>query len=218
MIRACETAGVKLGVAFYRHFYPVIHRIKQILASGELGKTVLVQINSFTRYDMKPDEPKYWMFEKEKSGGGPMISGGCHRLEIFMNLLGPITNTVSVLENVVVKRAVEDTGVAVFRFESGPMAVLSMSQSIRESNDTFYLFGSEGSVHAPVLGSGEIGIKKGPKGNEETREFHPPHANSHLPMIDSYCRSVLKGEDPVVDGKLGLEVQKVMDAVYTSNV
>src|SRR5215468_2493764 len=37
MIAACRKHHVKLGVAYYRHFYPVVARIKDIIRSGEIG-------------------------------------------------------------------------------------------------------------------------------------------------------------------------------------
>src|SRR5262245_51704570 len=47
MISACSANNVKLGIAYYRHFYPVIQRIKDVIKSGEIGTPVLVQMNSF---------------------------------------------------------------------------------------------------------------------------------------------------------------------------
>src|SRR5436190_15765569 len=47
MIAACRARGVRLGVAYYRHFYPVLARIKEILASGEIGSPVFAQMNAF---------------------------------------------------------------------------------------------------------------------------------------------------------------------------
>ena len=44
MIAACRAANVKLGIAYYRHFYPVIDRIKTVIGSGEIGKPVLAQL------------------------------------------------------------------------------------------------------------------------------------------------------------------------------
>ena len=34
---ACRSSNVKLGVAYYRHFYPVVRRVKELIDSGELG-------------------------------------------------------------------------------------------------------------------------------------------------------------------------------------
>ncbi|HEY6403168.1 MAG TPA: Gfo/Idh/MocA family oxidoreductase, partial [Blastocatellia bacterium] len=50
MIAACEVEGVALGVAYYRRFYPAIRRVKEIVASGEIGKPVIAQINAFERF------------------------------------------------------------------------------------------------------------------------------------------------------------------------
>src|SRR2546427_10832855 len=44
MMAACRANNVKLGVAYYRHFYPVIGRIKKVMASGEIGDVVFAQI------------------------------------------------------------------------------------------------------------------------------------------------------------------------------
>src|SRR4030095_4640821 len=37
MIAACRANSVKLGVAYYRHFYPVIARIRSVIEWGELA-------------------------------------------------------------------------------------------------------------------------------------------------------------------------------------
>ena len=35
MIAACRGNGVRLGIAYYRHFYPLVARIKEILKAGD---------------------------------------------------------------------------------------------------------------------------------------------------------------------------------------
>ena len=37
MLAACRASGVTLGIAYYRRFYPAVVRVKQIIASGEIG-------------------------------------------------------------------------------------------------------------------------------------------------------------------------------------
>src|SRR6266851_4797038 len=82
MIAACRANNVKLGVAYYRHFYPVVARVKNIIATGEIGEAVLVQINAFEWFNPQPDHPRYWLMQKSRAGGGPMFDFGCHRLEV----------------------------------------------------------------------------------------------------------------------------------------
>src|SRR6185369_8026740 len=38
MIAACQANNVKLGIAYYRRFYPAVKRAKEIINSGEIGK------------------------------------------------------------------------------------------------------------------------------------------------------------------------------------
>ena len=47
MIDACRSSDVRLGVAYYRHFYPVVRRMKELIDSGELGVPVVVQVNAW---------------------------------------------------------------------------------------------------------------------------------------------------------------------------
>ncbi|MFC1570022.1 Gfo/Idh/MocA family protein, partial [bacterium] len=76
MIDACQKNNVKLGVAYYRHHYPVIQRAKAIIDQGLIGDVMIFQMNAFSQFDRQPGEPRYWLLEKEKSGGGPMMDFG----------------------------------------------------------------------------------------------------------------------------------------------
>jgi predicted dehydrogenase len=211
MIAACEGSGVKLGIAYYRHFYPVLHRVKQILASGEIGRPVLAQINAFERFNPQPDDARHWFVSKAQAGGGPMMDFGCHRIEVLLNLLGPIRRTISAAGNVLFDREVEDTAIAVFEFESKARGVLSVTHAAMESRDTFDLFGSEGSIHISVLNHGEMRVTTRAG---ERRESHPPHANLHQPLIEDFARAVLDGRDPAVGGDIGRDVARIVAAIY----
>ena len=51
-----------------------------------------------------------------------MMDFGCHRLEILLNLFGPIERTTSAIGRALFGREVEDTCVASLEFESGAQA------------------------------------------------------------------------------------------------
>ena len=212
MIAACQANGVQLGIAYYRHFYPVLLRVKEIMASGEIGKPVLAQINAFERFNPQPGEDRYWLLEKAKAGGGPMMDFGCHRIEMLLNLFGLIRQTKSVLGRTLFEREVEDNCIASFQFEqTGMQAVLTVSHAAFESQDTVSIFGSEGSLHIPVLNRGELRIKTA---EGERTEQHPPHANIHLPLIEDFTLAVLNHCEPKVGGAIGREVARIGEAIY----
>jgi predicted dehydrogenase len=212
MIAACQANGVKLGVAYYRHFYPVIERVKQIIASGEIGDAVLVQINAFERFNPPPDHPRSWLMKREQSGGGPMFDFGCHRLEVLINIFGPIRHVTSMTANVVFDREVEDTAAALLQFDDGPCATLAVTHGAIEPRDTFDVFGTAGSIHVAELNRGDARITT--TGGERL-ESHPPADNLHRPLIEDFVEAVSMGREPAVNGGIGRVVAEVEEEIYS---
>ena len=211
MIAACRANAVKLGVAYYRHFYPIIQRSKEIIAAGEIGQIVMVQVNAFEYLDLPPEHPRYWFLRKELSGGGPMFDFGCHRVEVLLNLLGPIKRTLGVTCNVLFEREVEDTATALFQFQRGGRGILTVTHAAFEFQDTLDIFGSLGSIHIPVLNRSTLIVNTA---RGERKEEHPAHANFHVPLIDDFVHAVLENREPQVPGEIGREVAKIEDEIY----
>jgi len=211
MVRAAEKSGVKLGVAYYRRFYPVLRRLKELLAEGAIGAPVLVQADAFEAFDPGPEHPRRWFVDKSQSGGGPMFDFGCHRLEVFVNLFGLATEIRGLTAQVALARSVEDTAVAVLRFENGPVATLRVTHATSLPKDVLEIHGRTGSIHIPRLNGPDLLIRA--NGNE-VLERHPPFENLHQPLVDQFVRAVLEDEAPEVDGRVGLEVNRILAAVY----
>lgn len=211
MIAACGSSNVKLGIAYYRRFYPVIERIRQALRENEIGKPVFAQINTFEAFNPGPDHPRRWFVEKAKSGGGPMMDFGCHRLEILLDLFGKATSIESLNANVAFDREVEDTSATLIQFDSGTCASLVVTHAAQESQDTLDIFGTKGSIHISSLNSGEIRIANG---SESKTEKHPPSANFHSPLIEDFADAILNDRDPLISGETGREVAAIEDSIY----
>ncbi len=212
MIAACRASGVKLGIAYYRHFYPAVARIKEILASGEIGRPVVAQINAFERFDPVPDDPRYWFVKAAHAGGGPMMDFGCHRLEVLLNLFGPVRSVTGITAKIVFVREVEDTAVATACFEQGPCATVTVTHGAAEAQDTLDLFGTEGSIHIMKLNTGVMRITTAAGAREEA---HPPAANLHAPLVEDFVHAVSTGGEPSVTGEIGRTVAALEDAIYS---
>jgi predicted dehydrogenase len=211
MLAACRANNVKLGIAYYRHFYPVIERIKQIIAAGEIGKPVVAQMNAFEYFDPSPDNPRRWLLEKGKSGGGPMMDFGCHRLEVLTNLFGSVSQLKSIVTSQNFGREVEDTGCVILQFEGGLCANLAVTHAAHEPQDTLDIFCQKGSIHVPVLNQGKILVRT-EKG--ERRESHSPHANIHQPLIADFTEAVLQDREPLVNGRTGKLIAALEERIY----
>jgi predicted dehydrogenase len=212
MIAACEANGVKLGIAYYRRFYPVLARVRELLSSAEIGRPTIAQINSFEYVDMAPDDPRHWFLEKAKNGGGPMMDFGCHRLEVLTNLFGSVRSIKSTVANVQWKeREVEDTAVATIEFENGPVATVTVTHGAMEPQDTVDIFGPLGSIHIPVLNRGDIRIVSA---DGERTESHPASANTDEPLLADFTDAVLNDRAPTVGRDTGREIARLIDAIY----
>lgn len=214
MIAARRANDVTLGVAYYRHFYPVVDRIKAVLESGEIGTPVLVQINAFEWFDPPPGHPRSWLLKKAIAGGGPMFDFGCHRIEVLLNIFGPVRQVSSLVTNVLFNsevREVEDTAAALFQFESATCGTLTVTHAAREPQDTLDVFGSGGSIHVPVLNEGNMRVLSD---KNERFESHPPAANLHAPLIEDFAAAVLTKSEPLVTGEAGRMVASIEAEIY----
>src|SRR2546423_7426828 len=200
MIAACRANKVKLGVAYYRHFYPVIERVKEIVQAGEIGEPVLAQINAFESFNPPKDHPRYWLLERDRSGGGPMFDFGCHRIEVLTNILGTISEVRALTANVLFERKVEDTAIALFQFERGACGVLSVTHAAGEPQDTLDIFGSLGSIHVSNLNEGTMKVTSDAG---ERVEIHSPDANLHAPLIRDFVAAVVGGRGTSGRGESG---------------
>jgi len=211
MIAACRASGVQLGVAYYRRFYPVVVRIRDILNSGEIGEPVVLQMTAFEPFDPRPGDARAWLVDRSQSGGGPMADFGCHRLEVMLHLLGPVTRVSGLSARVALARDVEDTAAALLQFERGTCATLVVTHAAAARRDTFALFGTRGSIRAPSLNAGDI-LVTGPWG--ERHESHPPPENVHTPLVEEFVDAVQSGREPAVHGAIGRAVAVVLSEVY----
>jgi predicted dehydrogenase len=213
MVDAAHQHGVHLGVSYYRHFFPVVQRMKKILSSGQIGKVMQVRIDAAETPLFSEDHPRYWIFEKDKAGGGCLMDFGCHRIEVLLHLLGEIDTVKAATAKVYDRHDVEDVATLLLAFANGAHGVLSVMRGGIENRDTVTILGTKGSVRVNTLSQGVITVVTADGSQTETLA---PHDNFHLPMIEAFTRSLLEGIPPEVDGRVGLRVQQIVDEAYRS--
>jgi predicted dehydrogenase len=141
-----------------------------------------------------------------------MADFGCHRIEVLLDLLGPIARARGFAANVrFMDREVEDTCTAHLDFRSGAQAVVTVTHAASERRDCLSIFGTEGSAHVDELNLGLLRIVS-PHGVDE--ESHSPHANLHQPLVEDFLAAIGENREPAVTGRIGLEVARVIEAIY----
>jgi predicted dehydrogenase len=214
MLAACRSNGVRLGIAYYRRFYPIVTRVKHLIESGEIGTPVYAQMMAFEPFQARPGEPRAWLLDRSEAGGGPMADFGCHRIEVLMHLFGPVRRVTSIVSTALLERDVEDTAAALLQFEPGTTATLAVTHAAAERQDTLDLFATRGSIRIASLNSGNMIVRIG---DVERAESHPPARNLHQPLVDDFVDAVRTGRAPLVDGQVGRAVAAIQDAIYADS-
>ena len=138
---------------------------------------------------------------------------GCHRIEVLLNIMGPVSKVLGSNGSLVTDWNVEDTSISLFEFQSESRGMLSVSRAIEEPQDSLDIFASAGSIHVPVLNKGTMTVYTAAG---ERTEKHPPHANLHLPYIRAVSEAFLENREPPVPGETGLKVAEIIEEIYAS--
>lgn len=112
LVDSARSNGVTLGVGHVERFNPVILGLKDVLLSGEIGRTLQVSIR---RIGPRPDRDR---------GAGVFLDLATHDVDIVRYLTGSEVNTVASLSaNIDVSRY-EDLGAALLGMSDGSMAII----------------------------------------------------------------------------------------------
>lgn len=192
-VKVAEEAGRTFGVAYYRRTYPKVHRAKQLLASGAIGKPVLAELTSHGWFD-ENESARNWLIDPAKAGGGPLYDIASHRIDVLNFFFGQPLRVSGHLSNAVHHYAVEDNATVMIDYAEGVRGIVDVRWHSKVKRDECRIRGTEGEMELSPLNGPELVY---PQGREQAREDLPPHANLHYPMIENFVDAVL-GKTPLL--------------------
>jgi predicted dehydrogenase len=213
MIDACRAHGVTLGIAYYRGFFPVVRRVQEVLASREIGRPLIAHVLLYSPFDAAIDDPRGWLGDRDRAGGGPMMDMGCHRIEMLLRLFGPVSDVTGWVGRLRIHRDIDDTATALLQFQSGVHATLSVSWAPSEKRDSVEIFATTGTISIPALGAGTMIVRNAAG---QRTEHHPSNPNHHQPLVDDFVHAVGDHRPPLVTAEIGLEVNRIEAAIYAN--
>lgn len=216
MVEACERNGVKLGVAYYRRFYPIVRRMEELIRTGIIGRPLSISAATSTAFAIQPGQDGYWRVLPDQGGGGALMDIGSHRLNLFLHLFGEVVGVKAFCDTVAADYASEDIATLVLRFESGAHGVLQCHFGTATGIDSFSVMGTEGRMSADPLNGAELEVRSVhlPTKGQLQVEHHPPPSNLHAPLIADFVAAILEDRAPTVSGAEGLLTNAVMEAAY----
>lgn len=209
-IDTCRAEGVLFMEAFMYQFHPQYQRIREIMASGQIGEPRLIR-SAFTFPLSNRDDIRF----SQALAGGSLMDVGCYCIHSARLLFGE--EPVSVLASAEMENNVDTTVTGVLNFSGGRMASFDASFSVA-SRQLMEIVGTEGVilVERPWKAEGQVAkLSVGP-----TRGYGNGYVTETLPLVSAYqleveafCQAV-KGQQPLpVDPENAYRNMLVIDAV-----
>jgi predicted dehydrogenase len=118
---AVARAGVNSMAGFVLRFNPAVRTLKSLLEQRAIGELFYLEVDYW--HGIGPSHHAWGLHSKRKTGGGAMLLGGCHALDLIRFFAGSEVAEVSAFANNTRGRFEYDANVAaVMKLESGAIA------------------------------------------------------------------------------------------------
>ena len=143
---AVQKSGVKFMMAHQMRRDPANIAMKELIESGVLGKIGLLRrrhcINVLFN-EAFVTGPSRWHIDPVKNMG-MFMDDASHATDFIYWMLGKPNSVIAEIDNVLTDVAPDDSGVAVYRFPSGEMAILINTSVTLAGENTTEIYGDQG--------------------------------------------------------------------------
>jgi predicted dehydrogenase len=159
MAERAEKLGRKHFVPFTFRFFPAALYMKEIIASGFVGRPYHVNVRFYVSGWGDPQGPMRWQFEKEQAGSGVLSNLGSHVVHLVQWWLGDLRHVCAMTTTAVKERALadgsgrvpaqlDDTCALLAKLEDGSPVVFDISSValVQRVNLEIGIFGSDGTL------------------------------------------------------------------------
>ena len=230
MMDASKSANKKIYYCENNIYSPAFNKAKEIIDEGGLGE---IYMGSGKEQHSGPHSS--WFYKRDKAGGGSLIDLGIHDIACLVWFLGYDvkevfcqTKTLYPHREKFGKCEVEDNALGILYFENDAQVVIEESWTSPGGYDIRYeLFGTEGQIKVAPTFSNLISVysEKGysyaveKAGTTKGWTFPVPAefwTFGYPQEIRHFIDCIFKDKPAFTDGKFGLKILKVVEAMYKS--
>jgi predicted dehydrogenase len=224
IVAACDEAGIVLVTMLSRLYEPWAIRIRDIVASGELGTLICLKIwhahGLATRYcdaDGAGYLPDGHGFLSRRDGGGGAYIDMCHPQYLTPFLLGGMpASAYARMSSVSGRGDVEDNAVVVLDYPQGPYVVLEEGWASAPTTTYIEVQGTEGTcLYRDDRGDASRGFFCVRGGGDPTFRDLPLETATDSPL-DEWIRHIRAGTRPDDNIERTLQLSQLNEAAYLS--
>jgi myo-inositol 2-dehydrogenase/D-chiro-inositol 1-dehydrogenase len=199
-LAAVERAGVKLQIGFNRRFDPNFRRVRQVIATGQIGEPHLLRITS---RDPAPPPIEY-----VKVSGGIFLDMTIHDFDMARFLIGAEVESIYAAGGVLVDPAIGeagdvDTALVTLHFANGALGAIDNSrQAVYGYDQRVEVFGSAGCVTADNDYPNTARISDAQRVHRDLplNFFMERYTESYVAEIEAFVDCILHDTPPTVTG------------------
>lgn len=219
LVELAKRNDTPLLVGHHRRHNSVVKAARELLKKGEIGRLLAVNVLWAVK---KPDDYFDVSWRREK-GAGPVLINLIHEIDLLRHLCGEIETVSAIVSSEGRGNSVEDTVVAMLRFNSGAIGTITASDAspapwswdsttgenpliYQGRENAFRFLGSKGSLEFPDLFIWRYVDQENPGWlapiSRESRVIQQNEA--YIAQLDHFCRVIRREELPLIDGNDGL--------------
>jgi predicted dehydrogenase len=215
MIAAADRAGVILMVCHDRRYHPLFAKIKELLDGGAIGRPLCLRLDHNQRVQLSPE---HWIFQKERLGGGAIMSCLVHQFDLIRWFGGDVARVGCLSLTMPERMEGEVIGVVPLRFASGAVGDAVINWNVQTRNvpgglwyELVWLSGTDGNLH------NLHGVHLLRYGRDEAYEAVPvEEGTGHPRAIVHFVDCAREGRKPLTDGREGRAALEIAVAAYAS--
>ena len=210
--RVAEKHPHRLMYGLNDRFRQDVQVLRKYISGGELGEIFYAKTGWLRKLGGSIEE---WRKDRVKSGGGVVLNLGVHLLDVVLWILPKKVHRV--FASIHYNDGIEDSGVAIIRFQDGTFLTLEVAYTLLFERDFTYfnLFGEKGSA---LLNPLKIQKIQRDKLVDITPRISSKklYKSSFTLQAEWFVDMIKRDRKPLFDWKDALTISRVIDALYKS--
>jgi UDP-N-acetyl-2-amino-2-deoxyglucuronate dehydrogenase len=225
MIRACDTAGVRLFVVKQNRFNVPVLKLREALDQGRFGKLVLGTVRvRWCRPQTYYDQDAWrgtWALD-----GGVLSNQASHHVDLLEWMMGEVDSVFARSATALVNIEAEDTAVVLLRFRNGALGIIEATTATRprDVEGSISVLGAKGTVEIGGFAVNEMKVWNFsdpiPDDASVMKEYsvNPPNVYGfgHHAYYEHVVDCIRNNRQQLVDGLEGRKSLELISAIYES--
>lgn len=225
MIKACDSAGIKLFVVKQNRFNVPVQKLREALEAKRFGKLVLGTVRvRWCRDQSYYDQDKWrgtWALD-----GGVLTNQASHHVDLLEWMMGDVESVCAMSATALVNIEAEDTAVVILRFRSGALGVIEATTAVRPKDleGSISILGEKGSVEIGGFAVNQMKVWNFAEkvaddvGVMNKYSVNPPdvYGFGHRAYYEHVVDCVNNNKPQLVDGLEGRRSLELISAIYES--